>query len=67
MTEREAIEILYEKHNDLEYYYAENDCYPKGYDDDFVNALDIMFGILKEVKLYRSIGTIEELQKLKNK
>lgn len=67
MKEKEAIEVLYEKHSDLELYYAENDVYPKGYDDDFVNALNMMFGIIKEVMEYRAIGTVEEYKQLKDK
>lgn len=40
MPEDEAVEIIREKYSEYEFYYAENDRYPKGIDSDFVIALE---------------------------
>lgn len=60
MTPEEAIEIIHEKHMDMEFYFAEHDRYPKYYDFEFDQATLIAAQALKEVQQYRAIGTVEE-------
>lgn len=60
MTPEEAIEIIHEKHMDMEYYFAEHDRYPKYYDFEFDQATLIAAQALKEIRQYRTIGTVEE-------
>lgn len=59
MTENEAIESLNEKYMDMEYYFAEHDCYPKEYDAEFQVAMATAMKALKEIQQYRSIGTVK--------
>lgn len=63
MKEIEALEILKEKYMDMECYFAENDCYPEGYDADRQEAIAEAVKALSEVEKYRSIGTVEECRK----
>ena len=60
MTPEEAIEIIHEKHMDMEFYFAEHDRYPKYYDFEFDQATLIAAQALKEIQQYREIGTVEE-------
>lgn len=53
MTPEEAIEIIHEKHMDMEFYFAEHDRYPKYYDFEFDQAILIAAQSLKEVQQYR--------------
>ena len=63
MTPEEAIEIIHEKHMDMEFYFAEHDRYPKYYDFKFDQATLIAAQALKEIQQYREIGTVEECNK----
>ena len=63
MTPEEAIEIIHEKHIDMEFYFAEHDRYPKYYDFDFDQAALIAAQALKEIQQYREIGTVKECRK----
>lgn len=67
MTENEAIEIIHEKHMDMEFYFAENDSYPQYYDFDFDQATLMAGQALKEIQQYRSIGTVEEFREAREK
>ena len=60
MTPEEAIEIIHEKHMDMEFYFAEHDRYPKYYDFEFDQAILIAAQAFKELQQYREIGTVEE-------
>ena len=60
MESEEAIEIIHEKHMDMEFYFAEHDRYPKYYDFEFDQATLIAAQALKEIQQYREIGTVEE-------
>lgn len=64
MTENEAIEILREKYMDIEYHFAEHDCYMEEYDTEFQEAIETATKALKEIQQYRSIGTIEEIEQI---
>lgn len=55
MTPEEAIEIIHEKHMDMEYYFAEHDRYPKYYDFEFDQATLIAAQALKEIQQYREM------------
>lgn len=48
MNENEALEIISDYCMDMEYYFAEHDCYPKHYSDDFHTALTIAIKVLNE-------------------
>lgn len=67
MTEQEAIEIIWEKHIDTEFYFAEHDRYPKYYDFEFDQATLIAAQALKEIQQYRAIGTVEECREAREK
>lgn len=67
MTPEEAIEIIYEKHMDMEFYFAEHDRYPKYYDFEFDQATLIAAQALKELQQYREIGTVEECREAMEK
>lgn len=55
MTEKEAIDIIAEKHFDAELYFAEHDRYPRGYDVEFDQAILIAAQALKEIQQYREM------------
>lgn len=57
MKDSEALEILREKYMDMEYYFAENDCYPEGYDAEYQEAIA---EVVKKLSEYSKIGTVEE-------
>lgn len=67
MTSEEAIEIIHEKHMDMEFYFAEHDRYPKYYDFEFDQATLIAAQALKEIQQYREIGTVEECREAAEK
>jgi len=48
MKESEALEILHEKYMDDEYYFAENDCYPKDFDEAYHRAMFIAINTLSD-------------------
>lgn len=50
MDEKEALNIISEYCMNAEYYFAENDCYPEDYDEDFHKALAIAIKVLKDRK-----------------
>ena len=60
MKLEEAIEIIHEKHIDIEFYFAEHDRYPKYYDFEFDQAILMAAQALEEIQKYREIGTVEE-------
>lgn len=55
MTPEEAIEIIHEKHMDMEYYFAEHDRYPKYYNFEFDQATLIAAQACKEIQQYREM------------
>lgn len=55
MTENEAIHILGEKYTEIEYYFAEHDCYTEEYDADFQEAISVAIKALKEIQKYQEI------------
>ena len=63
MTENEAIEIIRDKIETCEFYFAEHDRYPEWCEYEFLEALGIAISTLKEVRQYREIGTVEECRK----
>lgn len=67
MTENEAIEIICDKTETCEFYFAEHDHYPEWCDYEFLQALEKAIFALKEVQRYRKIGTVEEFRKLKER
>lgn len=67
MTENEAIEILREKYMDIEYYFAEHDCYREEYDAEFQEAIAAAMKALKEIQQYRAIGTVEECREARER
>lgn len=67
MTPEEAIEIIHEKHMDMEFYFAEHDRYPKYYDFEFDQATLIAAQAIKEIRKYREIGTVEECREAMEK
>ena len=60
MTENEAIDIIHDKIETCEFYFAEHDRYPKWCEYEFLEALGIAISTLKEIQQYREIGTVEE-------
>ena len=60
MTENEAIDIIHDKIETCEFYFAENDRYPKWCEYEFLESLGAAISALKEVQQYREIGTVEE-------
>ena len=60
MTENEAIDIIHDKIETCEFYFAENDRYPKWCEYEFLESLGAAISALKEVQQYRAIGTVEE-------
>ena len=60
MTENEAIEIIRDKIETCEFYFAEHDRYPEWCEYEFLEALGIAISTLKEIQQYRAIGTVEE-------
>lgn len=60
MTENEAIEGLSEKYMDIEYYFAEHDCYIGDYGAEFQEAIKAAIKALTKIQQYRAIGTVEE-------
>lgn len=60
MTENEAIEIIRDKIETCEFYFAEHDHYPKWCEYEFLEALGIAITALKEIQQYQGIGTVEE-------
>ena len=63
MTENEAIEIICDKIETCEFYFAEHDRYPEWCEYEFLEALGIAISTLKEIQQYREIGTVEECRK----
>lgn len=64
MTEQEAIEIIRDKIETCEFYFAEHDRYPEWCEYEFLEALGIAISTLKEIQQYRKIGTVEECKEL---
>ena len=60
MTPEEAIEIIWERHMDCEYYRFQFDDYPDGYDFEFDQAILMAAQALEEIQKYREIGTVKE-------
>lgn len=60
MAENEAIEIIRDKIETCEFYFAEHDRYPEWCEYEFLEALGIAISTLKEIQQYREIGTVEE-------
>ena len=60
MTENEAIEIIRDKIETCEFYFAEHDHYPKWCEYEFLESLGVAITALKEIQQYREIGTVEE-------
>lgn len=60
MTENEAIEIIRDKIETCEFYFAEHDRYPEWCEYEFLEALGIAISTLKEMRQYREIGTVKE-------
>ena len=60
MTDQEAIEIIRDKIETCEFYFAEHDRYPEWCEYEFLEALGIAISTLKEIQQYREIGTVEE-------
>lgn len=64
MTKNEAIEIICDKTETCEFYFAEHDHYPEWCDYEFLQALGKAIFALKEVQRYQEIGTVEECKEL---
>ena len=64
MTENEAIEIIRDKIETCEFYFAEHDHYPEWCEYEFLEALGVAISALKEIQQYRKIGTVEEIRKI---
>ena len=64
MTENESIDIIHDKIETCEFYFAENDRYPKWCEYEFLESLGAAISALKEVQQYRKIGTVEECKEL---
>lgn len=62
MKDSEALEILKEKYMDAEFYFAEKDRYPKGFDSEFQEAIATVIKALSEYQEYRTLGTVEEIR-----
>lgn len=60
MTLEEAIDIIYDKYETCEFYFAENDRYPEWCEYDFLEALGVAISALEEIQQYREIGTVEK-------
>ena len=60
MTEQEVIEIICDKIETCEFYFAEHDRYPEWCEYEFLEALGIAISTFKEIQQYRKIGTVEE-------
>ena len=67
MTENEAIEIIRDKIETCEFYFAEHDLYPECFEYEFLEALGIAISTLKEIQQYHEIGTVKEFRKLKER
>lgn len=67
MTENEAIDIIHDKIETCEFYFAENDCYPKWCEYEFLESLGVAISALKEIQQYRAIGTVEECREAMEK
>lgn len=67
MTENEAIEIIRDKIETCEFYFAEHDRYPEWCEYEFLEALGIAISTLKEIQQYREIGTVEECREAREK
>ena len=63
MMAQEAIEIIRDKIETCEFYFAEHDRYPEWCEYEFLEALGIAISTLKEIQQYRKIGTVEECRK----
>ncbi len=63
MTENEAIDIIHDKIETCEFYFAENDRYPKWCEYEFLESLGAAISSLKEIQQYREIGTVEECRR----
>ena len=67
MTENEAIDIIHDKIETCEFYFAENDRYPKWCEYEFLESLGAAISALKEIQQYRKIGTVEECREAREK
>lgn len=63
MTENEAIEIIRDKIETCEFYFAENDRYPRWCEYEFLESLGAAISSLKEIQQYQEIGTVDECRK----
>ena len=64
MTENEAIEIIRDKIETCEFYFAEHDRYPEWCEYEFLEALGIAISTLKEIQQYQEIGSVKECKEL---
>ena len=55
MTENEAIEVIYDKIETCEFYFAEHDRYPEWCEYEFLEALGIAISTRKEIQRYREM------------
>ena len=67
MTENDSIEIINDKVETCEFYFAEHEHYPKWCEYEFLEALGIAITALKEIQQYREIGTVEEYREAMEK
>ena len=67
MTENEAIDIIHDKIETCEFYFAENDRYPKWCEYEFLESLGAAISALKEIQQYREVGTVEEFREAREK
>lgn len=67
MTENDSIEIINDKVETCEFYFAEHEHYPKWCEYEFLEALGIAITALKEIQQYRKIGTVEECREAREK
>lgn len=67
MTENDSMEIINDKIETCEFYFAEHDHYPEWCEYEFLEALGIAISAIKEIQQYRAIGTVEECQEAAEK
>lgn len=55
MTENEAIEVIYDKIETCEFYFAEHDRYPEWCEYEFLEALSVAISAFEEIQRYREM------------
>lgn len=60
MTIEEAINSLNDRYLDIEYYFAEHDCYKGNDNAKFQEVIGIAIKNLEEIQKYQEIGTVDE-------